>query len=213
LEAGVEDDKIGMIERFAEAGVAAAVAAIPGVGGPLSVVTTYALTEMRAARAREFGEAMFQQVDPDRLVASLQEDDRLADLFARAVDSATRTRHRAKRRLMGEVVARASLDRAKIDESELLIWALEQLEAPHFRLLADLHDATSEQAYELSSNYPSPVVATVERVGVAYQNFLDGGTAEGDDGLPHLRVTGLTEFGERLIAYVAAADEALELES
>lgn len=206
----MEDEKIEMVERFAEMGVVAAVAAIPGVGGPLSVVTNYALTEMRAARAREFGEDMFRLVEPDRLVAELRNDDRLADFFARAAESATRTRHRAKRRLMADVVARASLDRAEIDESELFVWALDQLEAPHFRLLTELQGASSEEAYELSSRYPAPVVATVERVGAAYQNFYDGGTAQGEDGLPRLRVTGLTDFGERLITYVATAQEGLE---
>lgn len=176
---------------------------VPGVGGALAAVADRALTDLRQERAREFGRSLMELATEEDVVRRLSTDERLADVFARAVAASVRTSHEAKRQAMARVVAGASTDGAKIDLAELLVWALEQLEAPHFRLLGELVavDGDGDEVSGVSANYPVPVCITLERVGVVHSGELDNGTryliTEGSQD----RRT-ITDFGRELLAYL-----------
>lgn len=94
---------------------------IPGVGGALARIYDHHVGERRAERAREMGDVALSYVEGEELVRRLSADERLSDVFVRAIDAATRTAHDGKRRAMGRVVGEAAADSARIDETELLV--------------------------------------------------------------------------------------------
>lgn len=177
-------------------------------GGALAAVADRALSELRRERAREFGRSLMELASEDDVVSRLATDERLADVFTRAVEASVRTSHEAKRQAMARVVASASTDEAEIDGAELLVWALEQLEAPHFRLLGELAevDGDGDEVSRASADYPVPVCVTLERVGVVRSGELDNGTryitTEGPD---HRDSGAITDFGRQLLAYLNSA--------
>jgi hypothetical protein len=90
-------------------------------------------------RASEFMEeaATTTGLDVEEFLRQITEDERLSDLFAAAVQSAVATSVEQKRRGLARAVA-ASMSGGgaeMVDESSLLISAIDELEVPHLELL------------------------------------------------------------------------------
>jgi hypothetical protein len=207
-----DENRPVVAEAIAETALLASISAIPGVGGPLAVIAERVIGELRRERVVDVAESAFAVTSPEHLVRQLEQNDRLADIFVRATESAMRSSHQAKRRAMGRVVAEAAQDSARIDVAELTIVALSELEAPHFRLLADLEASAGHygEALAVSRRYPAPVPAALQRVGAAMNITYDGGQAAEDDGLPSPVLSSLTEFGRELLGYVRDSESELD---
>jgi hypothetical protein len=207
-----DENRPAEAEAIAETALLATIAAIPDVGGPLAVVAQRVIGELRRKRVVDVAESAFAVIPPEELVRQLEQNDRLADIFVRATESARRSSHYAKRRAMGRVVAEAAQDSAKIDVAELAVVALAELEAPHFQLLADLEATAGDNAEALAASrrYPAPVPAALQRVGAAMNVTYDAGHAAEDESLPSPVLSSLTEFGRELLQYVRASEPELE---
>ena len=93
---------------------------------------------------------------------------------------------------MGRVVGRAVLDDAQVERGQLLIAALADLDAPHFRLLAELGRAEDSQS-AAAIPVPEPLRAALIRHGVV---------EAGPSWSGNIIVTGVSDFGRELLSYV-----------
>jgi hypothetical protein len=161
----------------------------------------------RLDRMRHTAVAMAEAAGgPEYLTAGIRTSEDVEILVIEALEHASRTPLAAKRRLLAKVVAQASLDTAQIDESQLLVAALKELEAPHVRALERLRqlhtDPRAQQIREEQGHRskavpadewdePSPVVAALLRTGCVYElrAFVGGGVAG----------YYTTEFGRKLL--------------
>lgn len=82
--------------------------------------------------------AIVEATSPERLGECLDEFPVLEATFSEALETASRTGLDAKRRLLAQVVARAVLDDARIDEAALMTSVLREIDAPHVRVLEQL---------------------------------------------------------------------------
>lgn len=136
----------------------AALSLVPVVGGALASVLGDELERRRSA-ARHTAELVAEAVgDGEVLLARLQGDKRLAATFAQAVEAGMRSTMDEKRRAMAKAISRAVLDIAEVDETQLVIAALEDLDVPHLRGLEDLRRRVDEER----SPMESPVSRTIE---------------------------------------------------
>jgi hypothetical protein len=179
--------------------VKAGLAAIPQIGGPLSVLVADVATRDRA-RVTEVGMTAVEAAgSPEVLLAAVQRDERVADLLVTAGFAASQTSVEGKRRAMGRVVGRAAQDDAAIDESQLMLRVLIDLDAPEFNVLARIADAGGDQdsARSIADGAPLPVASTLIRNGlVETVGTLGGGLA----------VVGLTPYGRSLLDFVQEGD-------
>lgn len=198
---------------LAETVIRAAAAAVPAsIGDALEIVVGDAIAR-RHERIREAAQQIVAHSrDPERLVQRLHRDERLAGMFLSTLETASRTHLKAKRHLMARVVARATEDDARIDEADLLITALRDLDAPHFRALERIRTAedearrrvedegtpenTSEPSIvadvvrQVSGDEPEPIRSALIRTGVAIPATVYGG------GIVIYR---LSDFGRKLL--------------
>lgn len=191
-----------------------ALSLVPYVGGSLS--TLYGdLVERRRARVERFAQAAFTayQGSPDDFIAQLRNDDRLAELFLIAVESASRSARNDKISALSQLLAQAASvrDGGAYDEEELLINALAELEWPHIKALKELaqHPSDKELEFEgldstaMSSDprrkarfdsldrMPTPVTQVLIRNGLLSQEAGFG-----------LYVAGVSSFGRRALEYL-----------
>jgi hypothetical protein len=186
-------------ERWGEVAVMAGLALVPTVGGSLSVVAGE-MYERRRRRVAQFGSDVLADRSADELIDRLRSDERFGELFVRAATSVATTWWAPKRAAMGNVV-RAALagDDAAVDESEMLLLALERLDAPHFAALARLTESAAtadEKAIGVASadvqGLTAPVLSALLSVGAVAQESAWGGL-----------LCQPTDFGLRLLALVA----------
>lgn len=191
-------DNLNSTERWGEVAVVAGLSLVPVIGGPLSVLAEE-LLERRSQRVAQLGSHVLADHDADDVIARLRDDERFGELFVRAAESVAVTWWAPKRVAMGRAV-RAVLegDGAEVDENEMLLLALERLEAPHFGALARLTEMEAgleDNAVGLdSANVPglsAPVLSALLSVGAVSQQSGWGGVFYRS-----------TDFGGRLLALV-----------
>lgn len=185
-----------------ETALKAALSLVPVVGGALATVFGDEM-DRRRERARETAEVVAGSVDADELVSRLRDDQRLAALFAQAVEVGARTTLSEKRRAMADAVSRAVLDTARVDESQLIVAALSDLDVPHLRELEafrrtvdaadpDRENAAARMLETSASGMISPIEAALVRHGCIWSASLSvmGGS------ITHW---GVTRFGRALL--------------
>lgn len=189
----------------------AAARLVPYVGSSISVVLEDVL-----ARHRSRGMDVVQDIadhlpDADSLMSRLAANEEVELIFVEGVEIAIRSGFAAKRRLLAKVVARAVNDDAKIEESQLIVTALRDLDAPHIRALARLrtvqneaeaskdpgdqnksaHDRVTGAVASASYKEPVPIRSTLVRTGVVFPATVVGSGVV---------IASLTDFGEKLLA-------------
>lgn len=172
---------------------------VPDVGDVLSVLVSQTIAIARSHVA-DAGQAAIEEAgDADLFLRRVQKDERLALAMLAVCDAASRTAMREKRIVLGRAVGRAARDRAKIDESELVIAILRDLETVHFRVLAELQEATQRwdqgqgkisAAHAVLHHYPTPLRAALERHGLLDSASTYGGAVV---------ITGVNDFGVSLL--------------
>lgn len=225
-----EDDRLEPPEAPRSSAVVDAVAAvgiglIPVVGSSILTVLDQVQQHRDVQAMRTLAE-MTADIAPDRLRERLQDDQDVQALFINGVDYALRTGHEGKRRLLARVVRAAVLDDARIDDSLLYLYALRDLDAPHFRLLARLRQArldleavrglelTEERMAEERNRYseyvrhswdqaPGPVQAALVRTGCAIDPDQGPTPFRPPRGQTEL---GITAFGMDLVGHVQSAE-------
>jgi hypothetical protein len=180
--------------------VKAGLAAVPGIGGPLSVLVADVATRDRA-RVTEVGTTAIEAAgSPEVLLDAVQRDERVADMLVTAAFAASQTSVQGKRRAMGRVVGCAAQDDAVIDESQLMLRVLIDLDAPEFHVLARIAGVGGDQdaARSIADSAPVPVAQALIRNGlVNTAGTLGGGLA----------ILGLTPFGRSLLDFVHEGDQ------
>ena len=145
--------------------------------GPTAEVIVGDIRARRAARTGEFLTRISQVQNERDFLIRLTADPRLERLFVEAVEAAIDSAVEAKRRVLANAVADASIDPMAMDSSELLVEALKSLDVQHVRalaLLADEWDAASSDTSEevtwgtsdVWKALPQPLRATLVRTGV-----------------------------------------------
>jgi hypothetical protein len=179
-------------------------------------VVAGAAFDMRRRAVAEAGQVALDVVeDGEYFIKRVSDDERLAHLPVDALDAASRTALKEKRRVLGMAVGKAVRDDAEVDTSDLVVGALRDLDAVHFQLLAELeaisekHNLSgdtqliAEDTKTASDQYPTPVRAALIRHGaVDPATVLNGGTA----------IARITTFGRDLLADVEEARTAIDQE-
>jgi hypothetical protein len=202
----------------AETVVKAILALVPVVGGAFVVVWEDARKHI-SARLQQTANEVVDAVGAEKLAQRFIESPEFEALAVNAMESAARTGHEAKRRLLARVVINAARDDARVDESVLIQQALRELEGPHIRAaerlrsvydscqmtpeyLAEypdqdldelLHSKRMEASYEASQHEPAPVVAALVRTGMAAPPMILGGG---------VGVAFITDFGRTVLDYL-----------
>lgn len=185
-----------------ETALKAALSLVPVVGGALATVFGDEM-DRRRERARETAGVVAESVNADDLVSRLRDDQRLAAIFAHAVEAGARTTLREKRRAMADAVSRAVLDTARVDETQLIVAALGDLDVPHLRELEafrrrvdaadpDREDLAARMLETATSGMIAPIEAALARHGCIWSANLSvmGGS------ITHW---GVTRFGRSLL--------------
>ena len=129
-----------------------------------------------------------------------------------ALDAVMRSGIEEKRIILAKVVANAMTSDEPIDEAQLIVAALQELDAPHIRALARLRaaddanqaapDAARDDILDAALEQElMPVLAGLVRAGVVYQGSVERGN--GLYSIPNPRtygITGVNDFGRRLLA-------------
>lgn len=181
-----------------ETAIKAALALIPVVGGALSVVADDHIARRRA-RVEEMVTEAVSHLDDDgtELVERVGSDEEFADMFFKAIRGASESHVEAKRKAFARLLAEGAGEApGELDEISLMVDALRELELVHLRTLKRL--ANYEHPGRLRSLVqatPDPVFAALRRNGLLQEEEQYDGT----------EITGISEFGTRLLAYVEAA--------
>lgn len=184
--------------RWLEVAVVAGLAGVPVVGGSVAVVAAE-LFERRHARVSGLGADLLADHEPDEVIERLRSDERFGELFLRAAEATAVSSWGRKRRAMGAVV-RAALDGddAQLDESELLVAALERFGAPHFAALQRLDEASGCLEENVAGVDASHVVGLTPPVLSA---LVSAGAITQESGLGGFFYKS-SDFGRRLLALV-----------
>ncbi|KAA0093636.1 hypothetical protein CIW49_26670 [Mycolicibacterium sp. P1-18] len=175
-----------------------------------------AVAPERKRDADEFAGVVIAFVGRDKLFEIVQSDDERREMLWTGAMASMATGVEGKRIVMARVVANAMTSDEPIDDAQLMLWALAQLEAPHFRtltLLRDVHDANLGEknlsdailAFLRTQHYS--VLATLARTGVVRQ-----GSEKYSTGLytatfaDTLGISGISDFGRELLADLESAD-------
>jgi hypothetical protein len=144
-----------VVGNVANTGVAAALlyaglssdaaAAIAGLAGPIVEELSFGFRRratLRSERLQRFFKFSIedQELTVEELLHELMYDDLKLELLARAVEAAADTISEIRLRLLAQAFVTGALaaDRATVDQGILIVEALSQLEAAHFRVLAIL---------------------------------------------------------------------------
>ena len=197
-----------------ETGVKMLLAAVPFVGGSLTVLYEDVRTRQRQ-QVQVAAEASFKRYasDPEALILRLQGDARLSMLFVSALEAASRTAVTEKARALGLLLADAA-DQPEFDEIELMVLALVDLEAPHIAGLRRIAKYPSDDDLLAFGETPETLSKNPERVArlQAIRQLPEPVRAALlRHGLINLRagydvyIEGISEFGRRLIEYLRTA--------
>jgi len=211
--------QIPILGRLASAAVGALLGS--AIGGPAGgVVGAAAIPLMEAAieRDRRGMESVRSLADqaaaqnhmtPDELAAHAQSSDPRLNLAAVATRAAWNTLSQTKVDALARVLAEGFADQAQLDRSWLLACTIEELEAPHVRILAMMvrqPDLASAQGLlwdqsslmrglpELASGI-IPLMSTLTRLGLTYLPGVYGGSGIG----PWAH----SEFGLEVLRYLS----------
>lgn len=124
--------------------VASLVSKVPVLGDALAIVVTDAYKRRMAVAEQTALDIAQQSGGAGHLATRLAGDPQLEVMFLEAVEAATRTGLKDKRRLLSRVVGAAVLDDAKVEDGQLLVQALRELDAPHVRGLEMVRRVTDE---------------------------------------------------------------------
>lgn len=210
-EAPTPDD-VAPLTSFAEILLRAAVSAIPGFGGPLEIILT-GLRERQAANATELMSGVVEAIGQERLLSRVHDDPFFAALFSRAVNASIRTGMSSKRQLLVAAVTQVALDDAKLDESQMIVDALDTLDVPQAIALARLADEwaavqivpTNSSQWGSSDVWKSlaePIRASLVRMGAATPS---PSTYTRVHEVPAKRSEGISDWGLTLIQHLRAA--------
>lgn len=164
----------------------------------------------RRARADAFLERITKSQTERDFIMRLTSDPRLERLFVEAVGAAVDSAVEAKRRVLANAVADASIDPLAEDRSEWIVDALKILEVQHVRALALLSDEWERTKRDTSQpvtwgtsdvwkSLPGPIKSTLVRAGVAKPS---PGTYVAVK--PPRRAEGITDFGLELVELLRA---------
>jgi hypothetical protein len=191
----------------------AVVAGVPQLGGSLTEIIS-GIQQRREYVAKTALGAMSERVGKDAFMSIVAGNPEIEALLWTALQAITATGVESKRKLLQKVVANAMTSTEPIDMEQLQTMALTELDAPHFRALTRLVHAEDADAAEgrtdcqnndldrATAEEPVPVLAALIRTGVVYP----AGIVDQQDGtlrpppLRGLQVSGVTEFGRRLLA-------------
>jgi hypothetical protein len=182
---------------WGETGFLALIAMLPSVGSSLVLLLQKTFEDDRRRVAQVAAAAQAVVDDDQRFLDRIAGDERLRDMLWTALDAGARTPNEAKRVAMGRVVGQAVNDDAQIDDSAALLQALAAFEAPHFALLAKFQtqrDSASDLygGFQAPEPYRSALIAQGV-VSIAVQAIRPTG----------LQITGLNDFGRRLLSWVS----------
>jgi hypothetical protein len=135
---------------------------IPKVGEEIAQLRVD-LYQRRVSRAKEAIDISLDatQLEPEEFLRRIREDEALLALFNLSIDAAMRSRVANKRKAIGEALGSALNDTAILDESELIIKALDDLDVPHIRLLFQIGSFAGENA-ENSEEVPAVGLLSME---------------------------------------------------
>ena len=196
---------------WTESAVKAVVAAIPYVGGSLTVLMQD-MSDRRAYRANETLRAIADAVGESKLQRRAESDPEFDALLAETIFAAVRSGIDEKRRVLARVVANAATSDEPIDSAQLVVAALSELDGPPVRALARIRAvevaAEGDEQTEGRDGFSVPVedaafktgrkelpqvLSALIRTGVVCPaTFVDGGVA----------IMGTTPFGRELIGYL-----------
>jgi len=168
--------------------------------------------EMFDRSERRVGEMWIAAVDDsgtdaESLLASIQTDERLSDLFASVVETAARTRWHAKLQALGKVLAMGVTadDDTTVDATEALDRAIRGLEPVHVRVLALIRQigrfnpqgtglaSWIAKAFPNADLVAAETAAYLQSRGLVLDPFYVNGVLE------------LTPLGERVMSLIDAA--------
>ncbi len=192
----IERDRV----HWLEVAIVAGLAGVPHVGGPMAVVAAE-LFDRRRVRVAELGTDLLADYDAAEVLDHLRSDERFGEVFLRAAEVTAVSSWAPKRRAMGAVV-RAALDGddAQLDESELLLVALERMEAPHFAALQRVDQASGLLENDVAGVDCSDIVGLTPPVLAALVSL---GTVTQESGYGGLFYRS-SSFGRRLLALVTS---------
>lgn len=125
-----------------------------GVAAPLLAALVRLGADARSSRqqrgARALDTAAEQVGGLDRLADLATADEGRLELIARVIEAAMRTTRDEKIRVLGRVLANGVAGHATVDVSQILVGALDAVEAPHIQVLAMLRDNADSHTVELT---------------------------------------------------------------
>lgn len=172
----------------------------------------------RKRDGEEFVGVVGVAVGQERLENIIKSDDERREMLWTGTQAAMATGLEGKRIVMARVVANAMTSDEPIDEAQLMLWALAELDAPHFRSLKRIQEtqdanqgnkSLDDILYALLTTLPYPVMAALARTGVVRQ----GSERRGEDGrmfsvtyADTLSISGISDFGRRMLANLESVD-------
>lgn len=139
---------------------------VPFAGGALQIIWEDARSRLQWRFAKTVDE-IAEVTGVDELRRRLEEDPELEALFMLGVDLATRTGLEAKRRALVRAVSTAVLDDSRVEDGQLIVFALRDLDAPHVRALARLWHVQLNSLTESSTDAVARKQTTTAAVNVA----------------------------------------------
>lgn len=221
---------VNAVERTLEGTVELVLAFMHPVAGPALSIAAAKLFEHRRERAAGVAQAALAFADRDALVRAFETNERFQDLVVAAAEAGSRSSLAEKRVMLGRAVARAATDRAELDESEFIVAALSDLDAPHLQTLKRMataqervlrtnetdHEHAAEVASRVFVESHSSVRAALVRHGAVNQYYetqiksIDGGTIGStprvsDDNVRTTVRYAVSGFGNHLLSEVENA--------
>lgn len=198
------------LEPWTDTAVVAGLNLVPVVGGALGTVAARVLAGRRQGAATAGEAAIATAGNAHALLELVQSDDRAAALLTDACAAAARTTLDDKRRMLGATIGRVVLEPARIDEAELVVAALQDLDAPHLTCLERMIRAEDEgeliEGHQpggyIFRTYPEPVQGALEAHGTVTKTGMFGGV-----------VTRTSDFGRYLIEDLREAVRDLDLDA
>lgn len=95
-------------------------------------------------KARQTIREIVDATGVEELAERLASEPEVEAIFVQGLETAMRTGHEGKRRLLGRLISAAVLDDAKVDEGLLFVLALRNLDGPHIRALEAMRRAVEK---------------------------------------------------------------------
>jgi hypothetical protein len=111
----------------------AVLAAMP-FGGSVDILVEHTRKSLEYKARQTIGEIV-DVTGVEELAERLASEPEVEAIFVQGLETAMRTGHEGKRRLLARLISAAVLDDAKVDEGLLFVLALRNLDGPHLRAL------------------------------------------------------------------------------